>query len=641
MPICRPRTLTAAQAERALRRSVEANPANADAVARVIHSEPGRRGGAKRLVLSVGHRWPESGIELAVQFLDDPPATLRRRILSHMNAWSAHAHVRFRETRDLGQVRIARLEAPDDRAGYWSYLGTEILAIEDDAPTMNLQGFTAHTADAELCRVVRHETGHTLGFEHEHLRAAMIARIDRRKAIAWFDREYGWTAEETVAQVLTPLTRASVLGTRESDPKSIMCYEIPAAITKDGRRIVGGRDISRRDAAFAASIYPGPDASAGPPRAVAARGGGVGPGAGRRVPGGGGEHPTAAPDVDTFHLVVLDPFEPDGPGAGKPAHVRLFATYSGARVTAPMRVRAARGEKPTRFPAIIATHERIKRYTGFEAGSLPDDAALIRFGADLFDTLFQGDVQRLYDEARARQQGRRLDLVLTSMVPWIAEKPWEFAYDRTRGSFLATEDIHFVRNVLTGMPSEAIPPRTGPLRILVVAAQPVGAGKLSIEQETRVIRRGFEALIDAGLAEIEVLARATPGAMHERLQDARFNVVHFIGHGVFDEARQEGALLFEDEHGQQLRLGERPLREILCRRGIELVFLNACQSGAGGRADFNKGIAQSLVAHGLPALVANQYSVLDSSATAFAKHFYRALATGQTLADAARESRIA
>ncbi|MCB1554579.1 MAG: hypothetical protein KDJ14_12290, partial [Xanthomonadales bacterium] len=42
-----------------------------------------------------------------------------------------------------------------------------------------------------------------------------------------------------------------------------------------------------------------------------------------------------------------------------------------------------------------------------------------------------------------------------------------------------------------------------------------------------------------------------------------------------------------------------------------------------------------------PALVANQYSVLDSSATAFAKHFYRALATGQTLADAARESRIA
>ena len=69
-------------------------------------------------------------------------------------------------------------------------------------------------------------------------------------------------------------------------------------------------------------------------------------------------------------------------------------------------------------------------------------------------------------------------------------------------------------------------------------------------------------------------------------------------------------------------LGERALREIFCKRGLSLVFLNACESGRGGRADFNKGVAQSLVAHGLPALVANQYSVLDSSATSFAQHFY-------------------
>jgi hypothetical protein len=52
-------------------------------------------------------------------------------------------------------------------------------------------------------------------------------------------------------------------------------------------------------------------------------------------------------------------------------------------------------------------------------------------------------------------------------------------------------------------------------------------------------------------------------------------------------------------------------------------------------------VAQALVAHGLPALVANQYSVLDSSATSFAQHFYWALAQGMTLGEAARESRIA
>jgi CHAT domain-containing protein len=72
-----------------------------------------------------------------------------------------------------------------------------------------------------------------------------------------------------------------------------------------------------------------------------------------------------------------------------------------------------------------------------------------------------------------------------------------------------------------------------------------------------------------------------------------------------------------------------------------LVFLNACETGRGGRAEFNKGVAQSLVAHGLPAVVANQYSVLDSSATSFAQHFYWSLAQSNSLGESAREARIA
>src|ERR1044072_7619327 len=133
---------------------------------------------------------------------------------------------------------------------------------------------------------------------------------------------------------------------------------------------------------------------------------------------------------------------------------------------------------------------------------------MIAFGGQLFDTLFQGGLRRLYDEARTRQRNR-LDLVLTSMIPWIAEKPWEFAYDHGRKSFLATEEINFTRNVLTNVPADPIIQTDGPLRILVVSAQPVGMGRLSIEQEVSVIQRGFEPLIEAGLVEVETLARAT------------------------------------------------------------------------------------------------------------------------------------
>src|ERR1017187_10305283 len=70
-------------------------------------------------------------------------------------------------------------------------------------------------------RVVRHEAGHTLGFPHEHMRRALVNKIDRRKAIAYFQRMDGWTARETLDQVLTPIEEAAIRGTL-ADPKSIM-----------------------------------------------------------------------------------------------------------------------------------------------------------------------------------------------------------------------------------------------------------------------------------------------------------------------------------------------------------------------------------------------------------------------------------
>lgn len=372
---------------------------------------------------------------------------------------------------------------------------------------------------------------------------------------------------------------------------------------------------------------------------------------------GGAPGPAAAPamplaslrpkqeDFDTFHIVVMDQFDPETENVGgrrpSPKFARVYATYGGARVTGTMRLRAEQGEPKTLFRDIIGFHERIKDYTNREQGSLPTDDEMLMFGGQLFETLFQGEVRRLYDEARSLQRGRKLDLVLTSMIPWIGEKPWEFAYDTNRKSFLATEEIHFVRNVLTNVPSDPIVTTDGPLRILVASAQPVGFGHLSIDQEVEVVRRGFEPLIEAGLVVVDVLPRATPASIHGYLSTGNYTIVHFIGHGVFDDVKKEGCLIFEDTRGGAFPLGERSVREIFCQRGLSLVFLNACQSGAGGRADFNKGVAQALVSHGLPALVANQYSVLDSSATSFAQHFYWSLAQGMTLGQSAREARIA
>jgi hypothetical protein len=633
--VCRPKSLPLEKLVAAERRAIELNPENALESRTLARTPIGRRGGERRIVVVVARKWSATGVRLSVSFLDNPSVALRTRILKHMNAWGEHANVLFSETTGVGKVRIARFDSPPDMSGYWSYIGTEILEIDDEEPTFNLDSFTMRTSEAEFRRVVRHEAGHTLGFDHEHMRSDIVKRIDRAKAFAFYDKDQGWTRKEVEEQVLTPLAKKSIMGTKEADPLSIMCYQLPASIMKDRKPVPGGLDINTNDFAFAKKLYPKPE---------------------RRADGAIETAETEAPkpqpkptgflardseDSETFELVIMDEFRPEVVlQKSMPKFAQVFASYRGARVSSVMRLRRDNREK-TRFGEIIGMHERIKAYTNSQQGTLPNDKEMVEFGTKLFDTLFQGDVRRLYDEARTRQRGR-LDIVLTSMIPWIAEKPWEFAYDSGRESYLATEDTHFIRNVLTNVPAEdPIRSPDDPLRILVVSAQPVGFGRLSIEQEEKVIKRGFESLVDAKLVEIDTLARATPSMIHGHLSTGRYDIVHFIGHGVYDEKRGEGCLIFVDESGTEFPLGERSVREIFRGRGLSLVFLNSCESGRGGRADFNKGIAQSLVAHGLPALVANQYSVLDSSATSFAQHFYWSLAQGMSIGQSAREARIA
>jgi len=254
--VCVPKSLPAHRLAAAARRAIEINPANAVQHRPVERTPLGRRGGPRRLTLLVGRRWPTTGVRLTVKFLDNPPKDLRARILLHMNAWAKSANVHFTETSGTGKVRIARLDSPPDLSGYWSYIGTEILEIPAGEPTFNLEAFTMKTPESEFHRVVRHEAGHTLGFEHEHMRKALVQKIDRKKAIAFFDKTQGWTPLEVEQQVLTPLADATIMGTLEADPLSIMCYQIPGSITKDGKPIAGGIDINPKDFAFASSIYP-------------------------------------------------------------------------------------------------------------------------------------------------------------------------------------------------------------------------------------------------------------------------------------------------------------------------------------------------------------------------------------------------
>lgn len=250
--VCSPKHLPADQWVGAARTAIKINPMNRAPVERLSMVMRGFSPTKERIAALTTKFWHSGGVTLTVAFLDSPPSDLRARILLHMNAWAQTAKVAFTEGTTDPQVRIARVAGD----GYWSYIGTDILQIAKGEPTMNLDSFTMNTPESEYRRVVRHETGHTMGFIHEHMREAEVAKIDRNKAYSYFLETQGWDETTVNQQVLTPIEESSLIGTDPPDPDSIMCYQIPGAITVDGQPIIGGTDIDATDFQFAATLYP-------------------------------------------------------------------------------------------------------------------------------------------------------------------------------------------------------------------------------------------------------------------------------------------------------------------------------------------------------------------------------------------------
>jgi len=340
----------------------------------------------------------------------------------------------------------------------------------------------------------------------------------------------------------------------------------------------------------------------------------------------------AARGVRRFELVLV------GGKGGTPAH--LLASFAGARVVEPFETKGGAGGE--RMRRIIQMHERVlAALEGRGTHPLPAAKELREYGGVLFEALFPGTVRRLWDEARAGTKGA-LELVFTPGLDWIADKPWELAWDASRRRFLA-DDAVLVRDVFGAPPAAAasLAPGRGPLHVLVALAEPRDAAPVAARQETAAIRAALAPLVRAGHVKLEVLASATPAGLHKRLSSGGVDVFHFVGHGAFDEKEKSGSLFLVDARGRALAVDTDRVLRLFSGRGLKLIVLNACETGRGGRTDFLRGVAPALLAGGVPAVLANQYKVLDSSATAFTRHLYWALAKGHTLGAAAREARVA
>jgi hypothetical protein len=250
--LCVPKELPDHLQEEAAITAIAFNPMNEPpAIVRTISTTPGRPT-VPFYAMATTKYWGAHGAHLTVGFFDTPSVALRKKILAYLNLWGKHADVEFKESRVSPKIRIARFPGQ----GHFSYLGPDCLHIPQAQQTMNFDSFTLNTPDSEFLRVVPHEGGHALGLMHEHARQELIDKIDHTKAITYFGRTQRWTAQQTTAQVLTPPRKSDILASTPPDVTSIMCYQLPGSIMKDGKPFIGGTDINQADYALMASIYP-------------------------------------------------------------------------------------------------------------------------------------------------------------------------------------------------------------------------------------------------------------------------------------------------------------------------------------------------------------------------------------------------
>lgn len=270
-------------------------------------------------------------------------------------------------------------------------------------------------------------------------------------------------------------------------------------------------------------------------------------------------------------------------------------------------------------------------------------------GIGLWQWLFDGPIQASLNQSQgiAMGQDKPLRLRLDVRDPALVAMPWEIMQIQAgkQAVSLNTQQILFSR---TTSDVDTLPPlRTEQaLNILLVlgqdaapTVQPISGGldgeqsanlqTLKLEQEATALAQlltqpsrlgGFH----AAACYVDVLLQPTPAELIQRLETERYNVLFYAGHGM---PAPDGGLLFL-RSGQTLNGTE--LAQVLTRCRVKLAVFNACWGAQpdqqGDQTIPRSSLAEVLIHHGMPAVLAMRDSITDQEALSFIQAFAQALA---------------
>ena len=267
---------------------------------------------------------------------------------------------------------------------------------------------------------------------------------------------------------------------------------------------------------------------------------------------------------------------------------------------------------------------------------------LEEFGGQLFQAVFSGPVHECLGRSRLVADNRGAGLRIRLLLPGaLANVPWEYLYDEEYGFLGLSPETALVRSVelLATVPPFPISP---PLRVLAMISAPVDAPELQGDEEWDKLTGSLADLADRGMVQADRLEAGTLAALQRPLRLREYHVLHFVGHGYYDDDAQDGALALEGPNGKTRLVTGRDLGMMIRgHRSLRLVVLNACEGARSASDDPLGGVAQALVRQGIPAVIAMKFEISDPAALVFSKSFYQAIADGLPVDVAMVEARKA
>ncbi|MBD1846363.1 CHAT domain-containing protein [Cyanobacteria bacterium FACHB-63] len=276
---------------------------------------------------------------------------------------------------------------------------------------------------------------------------------------------------------------------------------------------------------------------------------------------------------------------------------------------------------------------------------IPRSARLMQdLGINLWQWLFDGVIESSLNRSQgiAQGKGKALRVRLDVRDPDLISLPWEIMQsDAGKQAISLSQQLLFSR---TTTDVDALPELRSEtsLNVLLVLGQDAAPDlpalgfeskqrdelkRLKLEQEATALSRILRERPGMGrLAApcfVDTLLQPTSADLIDRLENGRYNVLFYAGHGV---PAADGGLLFLRPN-QPMNGTE--LAQVLTRCQVKLAVFNACW-GAQPEEQHHQTIPRSSLAevllhHGVPAVLAMRDSITDQEALSFIAAFAQAL----------------